>query len=266
MQNRGIEHKSYILLEAAELGEGDRLYTECPQCGRAGKFMIVRDDDGSIGYRCFRNSCSFHGGGTIRGSGGMLNFVRTRIKKKFTPYTGELVPLTAEWVEYLGKEIGWYDQHFKIAKPYYSPEEHRVAFPIYSPMGIRRGYVLRSYSGDSPKTLTRMDCAEPHCSYYRTHGASGHVIVVEDIPSAVRAAVYTNALALNGTSVGPDYVAEIAAHFKSVTFALDADATAQALKVQKKTKLMFEDSRVLVLEQDIKNMKEEELCDLLKSF
>jgi len=90
------------------------------------------------------------------------------------------------------------------------------------------------------------------------------ILAVEDIPSAVRAARYVDTVALLGTGCNTDYATEISSMYRHIVWALDEDATGQALKLMRKHALLFETSRVLVLEEDLKDMKEERLCELLK--
>lgn len=253
-----------IRLLAEELSEGENRYTTCPSCGRAGKFSLGMVD-GRVLYHCFRDSCELHAGGVVNTSGQRL--VRTRPvrrKQKVTPYEGELMPLTDEWRKYLVQLLGFKDSHIDdIGRLMYAPAEHRIAYPIFSPMGRKRGWSLRSYTGAEPKALTRMDVEEPHMSWYMTKPDSPVAVVVEDQPSAIRAAPYLNSVALLGTGCGPDYAAELAAHVRNVVWALDADATQTALKWHRKYNLMFDSSRVLVLDKDLKDKKENEIESLL---
>lgn len=254
-----------IRLLALELGEGEGAYTDCPSCGRKGKFSILMSDDGVI-YHCFRASCSLHDGGKLstKGSARLVRTRQPRRKQKFTPFTGELCYLDDEWKEYLRTKIGFASYHLSASGVMFAPEEHRVAFPIYNPMGRRRGWSLRSYSaGVTAKVLTRMDNDEPHLSWYMTRPEEGGVLVVEDIPSAVRASAYTNAVALCGTGCNYDYASEIAAHTRAVTWALDADATAEAILLHRKYSLMFTASGVLTLPKDLKDFEESELKEFL---
>ena len=256
---------SEIKLIAEALDEGETTREVCPFChgGSTGeKSLNVTVQDGLVLYNCHRASCP-DGRGAI-GSGPRLVRTSQRPRQpKITPYDGELEYLDAEWREYLGTKIGWKDWHMEQGRPMYAPDEHRIAYPIFSPMGLRRGWVLRSYDPCARrKALTRMDIEEPHLSYYRPNN-SPHVVVVEDIPSAVRAARYVDSVALCGGGAGPDYVMEIAAHYRNVTWALDADATAWSIKLMRKYAMLFENSNVLVLEKDIKDEEEDKLCDML---
>jgi hypothetical protein len=133
-------------------------------------------------------------------------------------------------------------------------------------MGVRRGYVLRSYESEvRPKTLTRMDVEEPHLSFYHEHSMLP-CIVVEDIPSAVRASFYLNAVALCGTGCPANYANEIAAHYPNVVWALDQDATAESIKLTRRYNLLFDSSATLPLPCDLKDMGEAQIASLLSPF
>lgn len=252
-----------IRLLAAEMEDGEHRYLDCPSCGRPKKFSITKLEGRAI-YHCFRPACELYKGGATGPTG--TNLVRTRLteqKAAFTPYEGELERPSDDWIEYLRTQIGWTEEHFDIGRPMYAPEDHRVAFPVFSPLGRRRGWVLRSYSNAIPKTLTYMDAAEPSISWYLPHPNNLSVWVVEDIPSAVRVAKYRNAVALCGTGCGEEVIAEISKQCRVVTWALDADATESALQLQSRYRLMFERSVVQVLDRDIKDMDEELLESVL---
>ena len=255
---------SDLMLTAASLGAGEKQRILCPFCGggRTGQksMDLSRLDDGVVVWNCHRASCKESG---ARGDGNLVRTRHTPRKQTTKPYTGELLMLDDEQERYLEETIGWTAEHLLMGAPRWAPEDSRYAFPVYGPMGTRRGYVMRSYAGAEPKALTRMDMAEPHMSWYRHNGDASVAVVVEDIPSAVRAAKYVNAVALCGTGCGPDYAHEIAAHTPNVVWALDADATAMAVKLHRKYALMFLTSRVQPLGCDIKDMQEADVAQLL---
>ena len=179
------------------------------------------------------------------------------------PFEGKLFELTPEWEKYLADELGFDVSHLHVARARVA-EDGRIAYPILSPLGTRRGYVLRSYDGGEPKALTRMDVEEPHSSYYTASKweKKPEVWVVEDIPSAIRAARYVDCVAACGMP-NDSVVNELAAHYRQVVWALDADATAQALRIHREYAILFEKSRVEVLDTDLKDMEEDELCQRL---
>lgn len=255
-----------IKLEAMGLEDGESIRVVCPFCSGGGsgeKSMNITQMEDTTLYNCHRASCLERGA-----VGGRRNLVHTKSREKrqqrFTPFEGELEYLSTEWCEYLEAKIGWTEAHRDVARPMYAIDEDRIAFPIYSPMGLRRGWVLRSYAADAGryKALTRMDSEDPHMSWYRTKNTPC-VVVVEDTPSAVRVAQYADAVAINGGGIGPDYAMEIAAHYNSVVWALDADATATAIKMHTRFAILFNQSRVMVLEKDFKDETEEDLKEKL---
>jgi hypothetical protein len=252
---------SDILMEASSLEAGERTRINCFSCGGSGKTLTIsRMDDGAIVWNCYRASCEERG---ANGGGRLVRTRETPRQQTIKPFKGELLRLEDYQCEFLEKEIGWTESHVAFARPLWAPEQERFAFPIYGPMGVRRGYVLRSYDPNAfTKALTYMDEAEPHMSWYRRDHGSSEVVVVEDIPSAVRVAKYCNALALCGTGCGPDYANEIAAHAQNVTWALDADATSLAVKLHRKHSLLFYGSRVQPLECDVKDMTERDVAAL----
>lgn len=258
--------RAEIILEASAMDDGESIRIVCPTCGGGGskeRSLNISNTDGTVLWNCHRASCEEAGAAGDRG-----HFVRTKQpreerKRKITPYEGQLAPLSEEWMEYLCESIGWKDVHHEHGRPLYAVEDDRIAYPIYSPLGSRRGWVLRSYDPSCrTKALTRMDTDEPHLSWYRTQN-NNSCVVVEDIPSAVRASLYADSVALCGTGCGPDYAMEIAAYYTNVVWALDADATDQAIKLMRRYAMLFENSQVLVLERDFKNEEEERLCELL---
>lgn len=258
---------SDILMSAAELEPGQRMRLLCPTCGGGSSgeltLSVSVDDTGAVLWHCFRASCGASG---RHGGGRLIRERHTPRQQTARPFRGELQTLTEDQACFLHERIGWTEQHISMARPRWAPEEQRYAFPVFGPMGTRRGYVLRSYAtniGSAPKALTRMDVEEPHLSWYRFASDTPVTIIVEDIPSAVRAAMYVNAVSLCGTGAGPDYVNEISAHAQNVVWALDADATRLAVKLHRYNSLLFRDSRVLPLEKDLKDMSEEELAEVL---
>jgi len=259
----GTSHIDIILsAEALSLGETARI--QCPSClhGRP-TLSLTRQEDGSIVWNCYRASCSERG---AKGGHRMHGTTeRTKVAvPDFTPFTGELRNLTDDESAYLEETIGWTKEHQTMARVKYAPVESRYAMPIFDPMGIRRGYVLRAYQdGVYNKALTRMDNGEPHLSWYGAHHEGTTTIIVEDIPSAVRAGLYVQSVALCGTGCGPDYALEIARHTRGVMWCLDADATVLALRLHNKYRGLFHESKVRPIPCDLKDMDEEQLKEIL---
>ena len=248
---------SEIKLLGSHLEDGESTRVHCPVCVANEKSLSLTRDGEDILYYCFRASCGAAGGTSSRRMGGGNTSVPAR---KFTPYDGELFELKDDWKDYLHHKVGFTDWHINKSRMLQTADG-RVAYPILSPSGIKRGYVIRAYDGREPKALTRMDMAAPHTSYYPCAGSTTFVLV-EDIPSAVRASKYATSVALCGTGLTAEALHELAAVTRDVVWALDADATGTAIANHMKNKLYFDSSSVLTLEADFKNLtdKEVQLC------
>lgn len=254
-----------VRLLAADVAVGETLRTVCPVCQggtRSEKSLTVTRDDTGVVFNCYRLTCD-----TAGRFGGRANLIRIRkdVAPRSTHYEGELHEITDEWRQVLRTKIGFDRQHVRKSRVRLG-ENNRVAYPVLSPLNQRRGWVLRRYGGYGVKALTYMDTAdEPHTSWYTTDEweRGDHVYLVEDIPSAVRAARYVDSIALLGTGVSLRAITEIAAHYRSVTWALDADATSVAVNQARKYGIYFDRSRVKILERDFKDMDEQDLKEML---
>ena len=257
---------------AASLEVDEQYRGVCPFCNGGSKrersLSIVKGQDATI-WRCWRASCGRKG--VLAGSGGATSLVRTRHgqesqESRPAPYSGRLYAPDEGWEAYLKEVVGLTRADISRADLRIT-DSGRVAFPILGPIGKRRGWVLRSYSGAEPKALNHMETDEPPVSYYfRSTGARGDtVLVVEDIPSALRASTLMDACAACGIP-GAAVVGEVAALYRHVVWALDADATASALDLHRQHALRFESSRVLVLPKDLKDMTDEEIDECLKPY
>ncbi len=229
----------------------------CPSCGRD-KLSITILEDGTKLWNCFRSSCSYRG----RASPDGVAYPVTRITyRRGNPFLGELLPLPAKHREMLATEFGFANDHLARARPMWSAAHQRIAFPLLDPLGRRQGWCLRSYTGAEPKALTYVDDESSRLSYYAR--GSDTALLVEDIPSAVRASPYLDSIAILGTSITEDDRLEISTHYDRIIIALDADATRQAILLQKENKLLFDNIDVMVLPCDIKDMPEEDVYELL---
>lgn len=100
-------------------------------------------------------------------------------------------------------------------------------------------------------------------SWYRRRD-SNKLLIVEDIPSAVRAYFHFDGdvMAICGGNVGNDYIQEVAKNAKNLVWALDEDNTIGAIKLNRKFGLFFESSRAIQLAKDLKNMTEQEIQEV----
>ena len=156
--------------------------------------------------------------------------------------------------------------------------DSRYAVPVLNPKGQRRGIILRlpwtgtwfeGYdNGDvGVKSLTFKEEPGPMLSWYNPEDKFlNSCVLVEDQISAMRVAqdtAYTG-VALMGTGLNEDKVAEIQRNTGHVRIALDKDATGQAFDHARKWGMAFYSCQVVVLHKDIKDMTKEELHEVLR--
>lgn len=251
-----------ILLDYSYLREGETVTGElCPAC-RGGinndHALAVSRRDGRLLWVCYRASCGFKGAST--GSVGYTGTtpVNTRgatgrwISREADSLPERVATLLHERY-YIGPEqvgkwkLGWHD--------------NRLVLPVLNVAGEDDGCTMRSFDGAKPKSLSH---TEPEALAWYRNRASDSLVIVEDQLSAIRASKYVNAVALLGTNLNQSRATEIRkARFSNVMLALDADAFEKAVSYARKYR-SYLPLTLLRLDKDIKDMKDEEVQQLLK--
>jgi hypothetical protein len=184
----------------------------------------------------------------------------TKVAKR-KKFDSETRPLSKEHLERIEKLWG-------ITEPphwYHAPTHNRVAMSIRSPKYLHRGWVLRDIWGTkSVKALTYLEEDEEALSWYM-RSPHAPTVLVEDIPSSVRASTYINAVSLLGTGMGLSKAAEIAKHApRPIIVALDQDVTGKSYQMAQRYNLLWGDVRVMPIPKDLKDMTEDELKQQLE--
>jgi hypothetical protein len=223
--------------------------------------MSMLVDPPSIKAICHRASCGYKYTNGEHHQHSMHDSRPSRVR----PYTGELQALDAA-------DLAWLAERFQTNPHAFvgvRKSETRYFLPITGPEGVRRGWVSRKawegspayYASDErPKALVYMDTEEPVQSWHgvQYQGAWGDQmprVIVEDQISAMRLLWDTglHSIAIIGTGVNEEKIAELQRHAKHIVFALDADATGQAFAHARKWGQAFESCRVVILRRDIKD-------------
>lgn len=247
---------------AAELGNGQHGGLQCPECRHpTDKAMSVLVDGEAIKAICHRASCGFkYSVGYAVDHGLRPSRVR--------PYTGALAQL--DQADYV-----WLCSRFDAPISAFGAmrkSDGRYFLPINGPEGTRRGWVSRRPwegsplwdEGDkSPKSLTYMENDEPVQGWNTFGGVpvdvEDTVVLVEDQISAVRVLIDTSlvSVAILGTGINEEKVAELQRHARNILIALDSDATGNAFAMARKWGQAFNSCRVVILSKDIKDMQRE---------
>lgn len=251
---------SDILLMASNLSEGQTIREECPYC-RGGdngeKSLSITVLDGAILWNCFRAKCGEAG---ARGGRHLPTQTVARIHKEWGGDTHSLPIKVQQRIKELWGIVDpphwWWTTDFG----------GRVAMSVRSPKDIHRGWVLRDITGGQrTKALTYIDKGEG-LSWYKTTPFAPTVLV-EDIPSAIRASAYVNTVALLGTGIGLSRATEIADNAtRPIIIALDQDATRESFRWARKWTLLWGDCTVLPLSADLKDLEQAQLREVLSQW
>lgn len=248
-----------IILLSESLQDGYTIREVCPACEGGSTHemsLAITRLEGELVWQCFRARCGITGC-----SGRSSTAQAVQVKKPRRVWEGTTYPLPPKVSEAIFERWGIADPpHWYWTTDYGG----RVAMSIRSPHDTHRGWVLRTLSqGVSTKALTYVNENEEGISWYKTHPHVG-TVVVEDIPSAVRASLYANSVALLGTGISDRRAMEIQSHAPlPIIMALDQDAIDLSFKWARKYSLLWGDVKVLPLARDIKDMQEQELKELL---
>lgn len=263
--------RDVLLQDYFDLAEGEtRAGQLCPSCQggstREGTLSVSRRD-GAVVWFCHRDSCNFKG--TERGYSAGRTKTATLVSTSTTrgvagrAILSEAEGLSEEARSYLNARYSLDQSHLAKWRLGWDTESNRLCLPVLTRTGDTAGVVLRSLSGQSPKTITHTD--DDAIAWY-TNPRQGGIIVVEDQLSAMRAADYMTAVALLGTHLNENRVAELRASKRSpIYLALDNDAIGTAIRHLIKYR-SFLKVQLVRLTKDIKDHTTEELDELMRGI
>lgn len=282
--NRNIDDE--IRLLALGLGQDETLPNDiCPKCGggydKEKSFSISRIDSGLL-YNCFRATCHFGGliPETSRRVSNNSTMSNNTIKhaptggdepkrtgghkrNKRNPFPYSTVNLSAENHAFLSNKFGFTKEEFDNAHIRWCPDTQSFIIPIFDVHGFKVGVIDRSWSGRTIKAINHWNTpADKRTNLYwpnPVEDVSGPLVVVEDFASAIKVARYRPAVAILGSSFGEKEAVQMREVTDTVVFALDNDATGQAIKLRDKYKLLFNKIIVMALDKDPHSMSSREL-------
>lgn len=266
--------RAAIAAEGMTLEPGQSIRMVCPFCGGGAsgeRSMSIKlsEENGLLLYHCFRANCP--AAGVIGNTGNVIRMTRPA-PSTWQPW--DCSGFNAYIPEYGMDKVNEWRLSVATSGILWDDDTHRLALPVYGPMEDLRGYVLRAVDNRRPKTLSaRLRNDVPFQSWTRRGShlyQPGRIYVVEDIPSAERLRYLgRQAVALLGCTPSEEALGEIATEARrrggcELAIALDADATQQALRLQRQYG-MRGSSRVLVLPKDIKDMTDIEVIEWLNA-
>lgn len=194
-----------LKLEAASLNQGDsvRGFT-CPWCGHDESGSVLRRVEGGLLFKCYHASCEKSEGYVFIPSVGNSYYSKSALNKepKTRDYNHQLVPVKGKLRKRLKAEVDLTDAEIKHNRIMYNPENGSYVYTIFDFYGRQIGVVDRSYSGRKPKAITYPFTQDPILHFPHQQSAPDDpLILVEDIPSAIKVARYVRCAALLGSSL-----------------------------------------------------------------
>jgi hypothetical protein len=259
-----------IKLAAENLMVGDSVRGVCPKCeggsSKEASFVIWCSSPGSVGYKCYRDSCGNFG--SLKHNHKIDWVAKPATKHHKFPYQTEQVPIG--WCKYLSEK-------YELSLPQILRNFKWVSEVggLYTPLIDATGGVwgaqlkllgknpewpwigkVRTYKFKEAARISWCNSKEP-----------GPLVIVEDVISAVKLSRFTPSLALLGTSLSPQVAREISDMYSSVIFALDPDTWEKdqptSLALGKRYAHLFLSVNHWLLTEDPKDTPYERLEELL---
>jgi hypothetical protein len=235
-------------------------------------------------YICHRNSCVWASRGVLNLSGAARALPGVKPKPKPKEFLHPTQPLSDANKKYL---LEMYELSEEVLAAYRvcETEAHQMlVMPTYNDKGVQQGHMMKK--GVFPagsKAYTYHGLESDGMSWYNVKPtytipkdklAGAHMkkpffddalVIVEDTLSAMKANAFIPAIALLGTSMSAEQAQKIATmKFKVVLLALDADASAKAVRLATRYRTVLP-MRVVLLKKDIKDMTYAEVATLLST-
>lgn len=224
---------------------GNNIQLECPACHRF--TMYYNPDNG--GYYCHRATCNVKG----YTKKGVMSQNQPKRSLYDEIFTHAMISATDAHMP----------RHYLncISYPvWYLPTYKRIAFEVRGFKGALSGYVLRSYSGATPKSLTACRGVVLHVPR-KAIKHNSRVVLVEDIVSSEKLSHITPSCAIMGTYI-PASVREYLTYHgvRDIILALDPDASGNA--IQQSKSLSEFNVEVKLLSKDPKDSSYDELREI----
>lgn len=246
---------------------------DCPLCNGKNTLTITKEM-GNTKYRCFKNSCTLHTGGsrllkaskddvlTSLASKTLLGGA-TEARRPFAlpDYIVEGIPSKKAFQMLLNWNCieAYTKGMFRVA---YDPRSNRLVFLVQED-GVTVGAIGRALEKDIKPKVYNYPNAKP---IPFTCGKGSTAVLVEDCFSACsigRIEGYTG-LALLGTSLHTEYLLHIARTYEKVIIALDPDAYGKSFKMKSSIEYFVQDTKVWKIPTDLKNMNKEQIIKFIE--
>ena len=244
-------------IEDLDLGEGDTVRGDCPDCGGKNTFTANKSG-GAVLYNCYKLGCKISGIHTV---GMTAADIEARMNDVPKPKPKAEAMILPEYIVQGGSGLDVFRDKWDLWDQglMYDLKDKRAVFPIFI-NGVLIDAVGRALAGAEPKWLRYTGKAN-----YFLAGTGKTVVVVEDVISAITVAkLGFVGMAILGTSLSVAHMEQLGNYYQ-VIVALDPDAAHKTLKFRQEieawtgvatTALRLDDDIKYRVESDIDRLKE----------
>jgi hypothetical protein len=247
-------------IEDLDLGEGDTVRGDCPDCGGKNTFTANKSG-GAVLYNCYKLGCKISGVHTVGMTAADIQARMQEVEQDKPKPKVEIMELP-EYVVRSGSGLDAFRDKWDLWDQglMYDLKDRRAVFPIFI-NNVLIDAVGRALAGAEPKWLRYTGKAN-----YFIGGTGKTVVVVEDVISAITVAkLGFTGMAILGTSLSVAHMEQLG-NYSQVIVALDPDAAHKTLRFRQEIEAWTGASTIaLRLDDDIKYRVESDI-EQLKEF
>jgi hypothetical protein len=247
-------------IEDLDLGEGDTVRGDCPDCGGKNTFTANKSG-GAVLYNCYKLGCKISGVHTVGMTAADIQARMQEVEQDKPKPKVEIMELP-EYVVRSGSGLDAFRDKWDLWDQglMYDLKDRRAVFPIFID-NVLIDAVGRALAGAEPKWLRYTGKAN-----YFIGGTGKTVVVVEDVISAITVAkLGFTGMAILGTSLSVAHMEQLG-NYSQVIVALDPDAAHKTLRFRQEIEAWTGASTIaLRLDDDIKYRVESDI-EQLKEF
>ena len=246
-------------IEDLDLGEGDTVRGDCPDCGGKNTFTANKSG-GAVLYNCYKLGCKISGVHTVGMTAADIQARMQEVEQDKPKPKVEIMELP-EYVVRSGSGLDAFRDKWDLWDQglMYDLKDKRAVFPIFI-NNVLIDAVGRALAGAEPKWLRYTGKAN-----YFIAGTGKTVVVVEDVISAITVAkLGFTGMAILGTSLSVAHMEQLG-NYSQVIVALDPDAAHKTLRFRQEIEawtgattiaLRLDDDIKYRVESDIEQLKE----------
>lgn len=246
-------------IEDLDLGEGDTVRGDCPDCGGKNTFTANKSG-GAVLYNCYKLGCKISGVHTVGMTAADIQARMQEVEQDKPKPKVEIMELP-EYVVRSGSGLDAFRDKWDLWDQglMYDLKDRRAVFPIFI-NNVLIDAVGRALAGAEPKWLRYTGKAN-----YFIGGTGKTVVVVEDVISAITVAkLGFTGMAILGTSLSVAHMEQLG-NYSQVIVALDPDAAYKTLRFRQEIEawtgattiaLRLDDDIKYRVESDIEQLKE----------